>query len=361
MEKRQLRILIIEDDEDDYILVRSLLADISEKRFLIDWVSTYEAALHEMSNCRHDVYLLDYRLGEESGLELLRKAVQRGCKAPIIFLTGFGDYEVDVRAMKAGAADYLVKGYINGPLLERSIRYAIERRRAENQLKLLSSQLITAQEEERNRIARELHDSIGSSLTAVKVGLENLLSQVGQGAATAETLKTIISITQSTIDEARRIMTDLRPSILDDLGIIITISWFCRKFQKIYSSISIHEDVTAEEGDIPENLKIVIFRVIQEAFNNIAKHSKADRVYLSLSTTEDSIELTIEDKGEGFDPHSILSKSNSGKGLGITSMKERTELSGGSFAISSVPGEGTVIRSRWPRLLSSEARQLTGP
>lgn len=130
-----LRILLIEDDEDDYILVRSMLSDIYGPEFKIDWVSTFEEALNEMEACRYDVYLLDFRLGDHNGLEVLHEAEVRKCLAPIIFLTGQEDYEVDVEAMKGGATDYLVKGQISAQLLERAIRYAVERKRAEEALR----------------------------------------------------------------------------------------------------------------------------------------------------------------------------------------------------------------------------------
>lgn len=137
MVDRQLRILLIDDDEDDYIITRDLLSDLNEQaagikdsEFKIEWVATYEAGLAAIAQGRHDVYLIDFRLGGYSGLELLQEAIAQGCSAPLILLTGQGDRIVDMEAMKAGAADYLVKGQIDAPLLERSIRYAIERKRA---------------------------------------------------------------------------------------------------------------------------------------------------------------------------------------------------------------------------------------
>ena len=351
MASERLRVLLIDDDQDDYVLVRSLLAETLPLKYDLEWVATYDVALEAVKRNQHDVYLLDYRLGERNGLELLQWAIENGCKVPIILLTGHGDYEVDVEAMKAGAADYLVKGHINSLLLERSIRYARERKRAEEalreserRLRSLSSKLLTAQEEERKRIAGEIHDSISSSLSAVKYGLENALQQTEQGKTTPESLKALISMTQNAVEESRRIMTDLRPSILDDLGIVSTIGWFCRGFEKTYSNIRIEKGIALEESEVPEPLKIVIFRVMQEAFHNIAKHGKAEQVNLGLGKRDRVIELTIKDNGVGFD----LDSANFRKGLGLTSMRERAELSGGSFKIESIRGAGTMIRASWP-------------
>jgi diguanylate cyclase (GGDEF)-like protein/PAS domain S-box-containing protein len=124
---RPIRVLLVDDDEDDYVMTRDMLAELGAGVFRLDWACSYAEALESVARGGHDVYLLDYRLGERSGLDLLREAADRGCRAPMILLTGQGDDEVDSAAMRAGAADYLVKGRIEAALLGRSIRYAVER------------------------------------------------------------------------------------------------------------------------------------------------------------------------------------------------------------------------------------------
>ena len=126
MSGRELKVLLIEDEENDYIWVRDMLSDIPSVKFHLDWISTYEEAKAEICRSRHDVFLIDYRLGARDGLELLRDVMEAGCKVPIIFLTGQGDYGVDIEAMKAGAADYLVKSQINADL--RRILHCIHNR-----------------------------------------------------------------------------------------------------------------------------------------------------------------------------------------------------------------------------------------
>lgn len=135
MTQETTKLLLIEDDPDDYVLVRSLLSEITTRRYQLDWIDHYDTALAAIESCRYDAYLLDYRLGEKTGMELLYTAIEKGCTAPIILLTGQGDYAIDLEAMKAGAADYIVKEDISAPLLERSIRYAIERKQNEIELK----------------------------------------------------------------------------------------------------------------------------------------------------------------------------------------------------------------------------------
>jgi signal transduction histidine kinase len=164
----------------------------------------------------------------------------------------------------------------------------------------------------------------------------------------ADSLETLLPIIQASIEESRRIQMDLRPSVLDDLGILPTLEWFCREYQKIYTHIRIEKGTNIKENDLSPEVKTVIFRVMQEALNNIAKHSNADLISLSLRKKESRIELTVQDNGMGFELQEILSQERSKSGLGLTSMRERTELSGGTFVIESAIGKGTTIRAGWP-------------
>jgi two-component system cell cycle sensor histidine kinase/response regulator CckA len=125
-----VKVLLVEDDEDDFIITRDLFAEIPRGRFALDWVKTFEAGLEAMCLNQHDAILVDYRLGVHNGVELLRAALERGCQAPVILLTGVGQHQVDVAAMQAGAADYLAKGHLRADSLERSLRYATQRKRA---------------------------------------------------------------------------------------------------------------------------------------------------------------------------------------------------------------------------------------
>lgn len=129
LDARAVRLLLVEDDEDDYVLTRELLSDAKRTTFELDWIPTFDEALAALAKDDHDLCLIDYRLGEHDGLELLRHARELGIGAPMILLTGQGDGDIDLAAMRAGAADYLVKGQIDAPLLERSIRYSLEQSR----------------------------------------------------------------------------------------------------------------------------------------------------------------------------------------------------------------------------------------
>jgi signal transduction histidine kinase len=222
-------------------------------------------------------------------------------------------------------------------------------RESDKELRILSNQLLSTEEKERKRIARELHDGIGQALSAIKFSVENSLRELRNSPEHAEfkSLETVIPLTQKTIEEVRRIVKDLRPSILDDLGILATINWFCREFQNVYSNIRIKADIAIHENDIPSPLKTVIYRILQEALNNVAKHSQADLVQLSLQKTHKGVELTVHDNGTGFDLPEAISLIPSRRGFGLASMRERAELSGASFHINSADGQGTTIRVVW--------------
>lgn len=229
----------------------------------------------------------------------------------------------------------------------------IEHRETEDELRetgrtvqKLSSKLLSAIENERKSIAMELHDSIGANLTAIIYGLEEMLTEARQDQA-AE-LEDLISMARATVEEARRISTNLMPSMLDDLGLLATLRWFCRQFEQLHGGVDIELQLHVEEEEVAEQLKIVTYRILQEALNNIAKHSQADSVQVSLSRTGGTLELYIQDNGRGFDYREYAVKEDSIGGLGIESMRERTEISGGFFEIVSEPGQGTTIRARWP-------------
>jgi PAS domain S-box-containing protein len=222
-------------------------------------------------------------------------------------------------------------------------------RESDKELRILSNQLLSAEEKERKRIARELHDGIGQALSAIKFSVENSLRELRNQPDQSElkSLEAVIPLTQKTIEEVRRIVKDLRPSILDDLGILATITWFCREFQNVFTSIRIKSEIDIQENVIPSPLKTVIYRILQEALNNIAKHSLADLVQLTLKKDGNRIKLRIQDNGVGFNLTKAISLKPSRRGFGLASMRERAELSGAEFDIKSAEGKGTRIKVKW--------------
>lgn len=231
------------------------------------------------------------------------------------------------------------------------VKYEESLRKSEKELKLLASQLLTAQEKERRRIALDLHDNVTQPLVALKLRIEHAMIEVGDSNSNkkmTELEKRLLPIVQESIDEVRTMYMRLRPSILDDLGLMATLTWLWRDFQDTNPHIHIQREIDIAESEIPDSLKIVIFRVIQEGLNNIVRHSKADQVQVTLTMVNDIVELTVQDNGIGFSIEKALSVDDSLRGMGLSSMRERTELTGGKLRINSENGKGTQILVAWP-------------
>jgi signal transduction histidine kinase len=217
--------------------------------------------------------------------------------------------------------------------------------KSREKLRDLSRQILRAQENERKLIAQNIHDSISGSLAAIKLVLEEKINSIGpKSAIEVNWLETIIAYLDETIKESRRISAQLRPSMLDDLGLLPTISWLCREFEQLHSNIQIERQLDIAEEEIPETVKAIVYRVLQEAMNNIAKHSGATQVLLQLAKNDSRIEFKVADNGCGFDTDKIFGESNALSGYGLSGMRDRTELGDGTFGISSEKGRGTTVR-----------------
>ncbi len=221
-----------------------------------------------------------------------------------------------------------------------------ELEKANEELRGFPSMLIAAQEEERKRLGAELHDSVGQTIVAVKLWVEAAIMAKDEGQLNEALgkLKSVAPTLGNAIREIRVIYTGLRPTMLDNLGLVATLRWFCKEFEKLHPEHVMNLETTIEEKDIPEELKVVIFRIAQESLNNVAKHSKAGRVTVTFSNTAGKIELMVTDNGMGMDP---IIQANTVRSLGLASMRERAETTGGSFSAESTPGQGTTIRACW--------------
>ncbi|MBS3808523.1 MAG: PAS domain-containing protein [Desulfobacterales bacterium] len=223
----------------------------------------------------------------------------------------------------------------------------VEERTAE--LQSLSRRMLNTLESDRQKIAKELHDSLGASLAAIKFSLEEKLAGMPSDPPDRlMSLEKLVDYLTGTIKETKRISANLRPTILDDLGLLATITWFCREFNSFYKNIRITEQIDIREEEIEEPLKIVIYRILQESMNNAAKHGQPENIRLSLKKNSDRIELEVADDGRGFDVESRLNSLDPMSGHGIQGMRERANVCGGKFEIRSAPGTGTLVRVGFP-------------
>ncbi|MBI5650333.1 MAG: HAMP domain-containing protein [Chloroflexi bacterium] len=219
---------------------------------------------------------------------------------------------------------------------------------AERDRRELLRKLVVAQEEERRGLARELHDETSQALTALVVGLETATTAPAQSAdEIKDRLVPIKTMATEMLREIQRIIHDLRPAILDDLGLVQAIDWYAESRLKPYH-IQVAMETAGTEKRLPSEVETVVFRIAQEAINNIARHAGAENVSISLDFTEEFVVLQVEDDGQGFDPNVVMARGNGNAGFGLSCIRERAALFGGTAQVESHAEQGTIITAKIP-------------
>lgn len=215
--------------------------------------------------------------------------------------------------------------------------------RLEEHRQAVAAQILRALEEERKRIARELHDETSQSLTSILVNLETMEKQMTDlPDEIAARLRLTKEIAQRTLDETRRLMYDLRPSVLDDLGLVPALRWFITQRVQPYG-LQVDFQVSGLEQRLPEELETALFRIMQEAITNVVKHAKARQIRVAMVREPGQITGEVKDDGAGFNPVHIVGRTEKERGLGLFGMQERAGLVGGTVQIESTPGRGTRV------------------
>ena len=217
--------------------------------------------------------------------------------------------------------------------------------RAQRELKELSKRLVDAQEQERRAISRELHDEVGQSLSALLMDVENLSTEHAENHVFRNGLKDIRAIAENCVNEVRNMALLLRPSMLDDFGLVAALEWQAREVSR-RTGMAVTVDAANVSDNLPEEHKTSVYRIVQEALNNASKHAYAGNVRVTLREEQEHLKLVIEDDGQGFD-------SNRATGLGLVGMKERVAQLGGELQVDSVPGLGTTLHVDLPFTLES--------
>ena len=214
----------------------------------------------------------------------------------------------------------------------------------------LSTRIIAAQEHERRRIAADLHDGVAQTLGVVKYGIEARLARLERDFPDIDLsdFDLVIDQIKEAVEDVRKISRNLSPSILDEFGICAAIEMLCNEFGSETPVIRVECSSCVDEVMLPDIVKVAIYRVVQEALNNIRKHAAAERVEVQVISGDQDLELTIRDDGDGFEGAEVMRESISSIGLGLTSMRERVEATGGEFVLQTRPGEGTVVLAKWP-------------
>jgi len=317
-----------------------------------------------------ELILLDVRMPDIDGYEVCRrlKADARTRDVPVIFLSALRDTEDKIRAFQVGAADYIAKPYqpdealarvrthielgrlragLEARVQERTAQYLqaeTKLRESEAQLQELAGFLQTAREEERARIARELHDELGQALTALRIDLGWLRNKCGKlDAGIVDKLAAAHGLVERTVDAVRRISEDLRPAMLDDLGLAAAIEHHVTKFSQ-RTGIACTLTLNREEFDMDDKPATAIFRLVQEALTNAARHANPNSIDVRIEETADEVHLTVADDGRGF------VAAAGPRSFGLLGMRERVKMLGGSLKIDSAPGAGTRIEAWLPRV-----------
>lgn len=348
--KRPLNVLYLEDNPDDRQLVeQTLKEDGLDCRFA--YAQTKGEFLAALKGDAFDLILSDVALPAYDGAAALDEVQKLQPEIPFVLLSGTIGEERAVEFLKGGAADCLLKENMSrlGSVVRRALREANEhagRKQAEGALRALAARLQASREEERILISREIHDELGEALTAQKLGLSWLRGRLEKPDKASIPWKEVFAkidvlgaLANATADRVRKLCSELRPSILDDLGLAAAIEWQVKEFHSRTSiRCEIVHNVKAEEI-IGNDQATAAFRIFQEILTNVARHAHASKVLVSLKRKGDNLLLQVKDNGKGIADEQVGCKTS----LGILGMRERAALIGGKLVIGGKPGRGTTV------------------
>lgn len=218
---------------------------------------------------------------------------------------------------------------------------------AEGELRRLADALLRSREQERRGVATRLHDDLAPTLVMVKYVIEDALQRIrgGELGDMVRPLTAAAARLRDVIADLRDISTELHPHLLDDLGLIPTLEWYCRGFEEAHPGVTMVRALSAPERDVPADLKVDIFRIVQDALGNVARHSNATAVKLSLVEEDGELRLSVEDNGSGFDP--ALASAPARGSVGLASIRKRIDATGGRMVLDTGPRRGTRIAAAW--------------
>ena len=374
----EARILIVEDEKIIAHGLREILVNLGYT--VVAAVSSGEEAIQKATDLRPDLVLMDIVLkGSMDGIEVAQQ-IRNDLDIPSIFLTAYSEDEIVRRAKITEPFGFILKPF-QARELHATIQTALYRQTAERKLKQaeqelrlarssleervaertaeladanqrlhhLSVQIINAQEAERKRISQELHDEMGQALTAIIYNLEMSLRDLppGLGQTTRERLVEAYSLTLRTLEQVRLLSLDLRPAMLDDLGLVPALRSYVGRYTRRTGMEVAFEAVGMEEQLSPE-MDTALYRIVQEALTNVARHAQARSIRLRLECKASTVAVLVQDDGRGFDVEQTRESDPSASGVGLIGIEERVHALGGRLSISSQPGQGTVLSVEMP-------------
>lgn len=392
-----LRVFLVDDDEEDFLLTKSYLQDIPNRKYVLDWTSDFDEALNRICECNYDVYLIDYHLGARNGLDLIRIAQSRGCLEPMILLTGQGELETDLAAMNAGASDYLEKAKLDATILERTIRYACLQKRLESELEAKVQERTRELEQEiqaRRRVEEQLREAdrrkdeflgaLGHELRNPLMPITNALAILqltgvppGPARKAMEILERQVNILVRLIDDLLdvgritngKLRLDLQPVQLQDvLRTALEVSQIVLDKARVKWSLEVPAELPTLLAD-----RVRLAQVFTNLLNNAAKYTpEGGEVHLSVREANEEqgqwIIVKVRDTGVGVAPELLtklfdlfsqetrnLERSRDGLGIGLALVRAFVELHGGKVtAHSEGIGKGTEFTVSLPVRSSME-------
>jgi signal transduction histidine kinase len=342
------KILIVDDDP---LGLTTLESTLDGQGYNITFADNGLTALKKADELMPDLILLDVMMPVMDGFEVCRRirATPKLAEVPIIILTALDDRTSRLLGIEAGADDFLSKPVDRQELrlrvhtIIRLNRYRTLLTQRED-LRQMAERVVTAQEEERKRLSRELHDDLGQALIAHALSLQNLQSELPmQPDLLSNRLDTLIADTNQTINKMRLLAHDIRPTLLDTLGLRTALETYSREFS-LRTGLPVKFEADLKLPEISDVYSITLYRTLQETLTNVIKHSNASQVWVELIIEEHQIVLTIQDNGSGFSEEGNSSR----KGIGIAGLRERLTLVGGEFVVSSSATKGTIISAHLP-------------
>jgi signal transduction histidine kinase len=340
-------VLIVDDDPTAR---EALVATLESEGYNLQQAKDGIQALHMLKQLQPDLILLDVMMPAMTGFEVCRRirATPSLAEVPIILLTALDDHDSLLRGIESGADDFLSKPPDRRELVARvrtitrlnRYRTLVEQR--EN-IRRMAERAVAAQEEERQRISRELHDDLGQALTTHLIALRNLQQDLSLPTQTLfERLQSLYDQSYEIFIKIRGIARDLRPPVLDALGLKVAMQTYCTEFTR-RTHLPVIFEADASLPALPDAYNITLYRTLQEALTNVIKHAQATQVWVDLSMDDDQVTLTIQDNGVG-----LGGRQTGSNGIGLAGLRERITIAGGALTVSSTPKRGTILSAQFP-------------
>lgn len=340
-------ILIVDDSRSAR---ETLVAILEGEDYQLLTAQNGAEALQAAVHYQPDAILLDVMMPGMDGFEVCRRirSTPEVAEVPIVILTALDDREALLKGLEVGADDFFTKPIDRRELLVRVrtiTRLNRYRKLAEQRLRLgeLAERVVTAQEQERLRISRELHDDLGQALTTHLMDIRNLQKEIpGTTQGIQARLEMLHKQTHEIFTKVRQLAHDLRPPILDTLNFNQALRSYCEEFSS-RTHLPIAFEIDPDLPDLSDVHSAILYRILQESLTNVAKHAQANRIWVELSMDEQTVILTIQDNGRG-----LSAEGKQSNGIGITGMRERLALVSGQLSLRSSPRGGTILSATIP-------------